>query len=104
MTVVSLRRRSSGRHRGPPRDPSPRSSPRPKTPSPPRTCFGMERPPAAGGRYREQAPVPESGVEKGLPRAAQPDGREQCDPEDDAELICRPKSSGEAAAWRPKIN
>ena len=72
---------------------SPRSSPRPKTSSPPRTCFGMERPPAtvedvAASKRPCLNPASKRPYER--PSLTEANG---ADPEDGAELICRPKKS-----------
>ena len=72
---------------------SPRSSPRPKTSSPPRTCFGMERPPATVedvSASKRPCLNPASKRPYERPSLTEVNG---ADPEDDAELICRPKKS-----------
>ena len=72
---------------------SPRSSPRPKTSSPPRTCFGMERPPATVedvSASKRPCLNPASKRPYERPSLTDVNG---ADPEDDAELICRPKKS-----------
>ena len=72
---------------------SPRSSPRPKTSSPPRTCFGMERPPAAVEDVSaSKRPCLNPASKRPYERPSLTDVN-SADPEDDAELICRPKKS-----------
>jgi hypothetical protein len=72
---------------------SPRSSPRPKTSSPPRTCFGMERPPATVEDVSaSKRPCLNPASKRPYERPSLTDVN-SADPEDDAELICRPKKS-----------
>ena len=72
---------------------SPRSSPRPKTSSPPRACFGMERPPATVedvSASKRPCLNPASKRPYERPSLTEVNG---ADSEDDSELICRPKKS-----------
>ena len=72
---------------------SPRSSPLPKTSSPPRTCFGMERPQATVEDVSaSKRPCLNPASKRPYERPSLTDVN-SADPEDDAELICRPKKS-----------
>ena len=72
---------------------SPRSSPRPKTSSPPRTCFGIERPPATVEDVSaSKRPCLNPASKRPYERPSLTEVN-SADPEDDAELICRPKKS-----------
>ena len=84
---------------------SPRSSPRPKTSSPPRTCFGMERPPAAVEDVSaSKRPCLNPASKRPYERPSLM--RERCFYEDDAELVVARRIAGkqQRAAYKLKYD